>query len=441
MKEVLKFFSLASLLISIFFSGCTATNPLSHTSQNITVTESIGEEERVYFPNYNLSISKPPQEWVRQKDLDEGELVIWLNREAGSIIEIMASRAVKNLSYHNIAAEFNRITCNLVQQRSPSVICTIIEEKEVHFNSNQFYRVKIVYQGVSRDITVKSTIYLLRADNYVYHFLFMEEKHSLFANAMMQSLVIHENQRKSEFFQKTETPISLIDACYYGDLDRVKGLLNADVDINARDKDGVTALAYASDRGHMAIVRILLANNADVNTRSNIGSTALMNASYMGHVGIVNNLIARGADVNAQSNNGTTALMNAAAQGYREIVKILLANDANVDACDECGLNALWNAISSGHCDIVKILINNGVDVNKRANDGTTALMNAAFTGNIDMVKMLLEANAEINAKAANGWTALILAKSKGYSEIVKLLVDAGAFEDSPIEPGIYFKG
>jgi ankyrin repeat protein len=57
------------------------------------------------------------------------------------------------------------------------------------------------------------------------------------------------------------------------------------------------------------------------------------------------------------------------------------------------------------------------------------------------MVKMLLEANAEINAKAANGWTALILAKSKGYSEIVKLLVNAGAFEDSPIEPGIYFKG
>jgi len=382
MKEVLKFFPLASLLMSIFFSGCTATNPLSHTSQNITVTESIGEEERVYFPNYNLSISKPPQEWVRQKDLDEGELVIWLNREAGS----------------------NRITCNLVQQRSPSVICTIIEEKEVHFNSNQFYRVKIVYQGVSRDIVVKSTIYLLRADNYVYHFLFMEEKQSLFANEMMQSLVIHESQRKSEFFEKTETPISLIDACYYGDLDRVKGLLNADVDINARDKDGVTALAYASDRGHMAIVRILLANNADVNTRSNIGSTALMNASYMGHVGIVNNLIARGADVNAQSNNGTTALMNAAAQGYREIVKILLANDANVDACDECGLNALWNAISSGHRDIVKILINNGVDVNKRANDGTTALMNAAFTGNIDMVKMLLEANAEINAKAANGW-------------------------------------
>ena len=440
MKEVRKFFIYITIVFSVIFSGCAATTQLSETKKNSDLAESIAAEQRLFFPNYDFSIRKPPQEWEMQEGLGENELVIWLNREGGSIIEIMVSRAVRNLSYHKIATEFNRITCELVQQRSPTVSCAIIEEKEVDFNKNQFYHVRIIYQGLFHDTTVKSQIYLLRSDNFVYHFLFMGEKHTPLASEMMQSVVFYGNSGQDAFSEITSAPLSFIDACYYGDMGRVESLLHAGIDINSRNKDGVTALAYASGRGHMDIVQKLLDNNADVNISSNIGSTALMNAAYMGHVKIVSILIAGGADVNAQSKNGTSALMNAAAHGHLEIVEMLLANDADVDACDECGLNALWNAISSGHGEIVKLLINKGVNVNARADDGTTALMNAAFSGNIEMVTMLLATDAEINATAANGWNALMYAKSKDHSEIVRLLIDAGAVDDSPIDPGNFFK-
>lgn len=437
MKEVIRSIFIVSTLLSVVFSGCAATAPPSESSHDIKVAA----EERIFFPQYNLSVNKPPQEWEMQEDLGNGELAIWLNREDGSVIEIMVSRAVKNLSYHNIATDFSRITCDLIQQRSPAVTCAVLEEKEVNFNRNQFYSFRMVYQGISHDFSVKSLIYLHRADNVVYHFLFMEQNHTRLAREMMQSVVFHANQNKNEFSGKNAVQLSLIDASYYGEVERVESLLNTGVDINARNQDGVTALAYASGRGHKEIVLKLLANNAEVNTRSNVGSTALMNAAYMGRLKIVNILIAYGADVNVQSRNGTTALMNAAAHGYADVVEILLAHDADVDACDACGLSALWDAISSGYCNVAKMLISNGADVNARANDGTTVLMNAAFTGNSDMVKMLLAAGAEVNAKADNGWTALMHAKRKGYTEIVRLLIKAGAMEDSPLEPGVYFKG
>lgn len=440
MKEVLNTFFLLHVLFVICFSGCATVSPNAPVQETAS-TESAAAEERIFFPDYNLSISKPPLEWERQEDLGEGELVIWLNRAAGSVIEIVVSRAAGNFPYHKIASEFNRITCGLIQQRSPAVTCVILEEKEVIFNTNQFYLVRIVYQGPSRDSTVKSLVYLHRADNVVYHFLFMEEKLAHLADEMMQSVVFSENKGKNGATEKKTVQLSLIDACYDGDMARLESLLDAGIDINARNNDGVTALAYASDRGHTDIVKKLLANNADANVRSNIGSTPLMNAAYTGHVKIVNLLIASGADVNAKSVNGTTALMNAAAHGFVEIVEILLANDADINACDKCGLNALWNAVSSGYCDVAIILIRSGADVNAKANDGTTALMNAAFTGNMDMVRMLLQAGAAVNAKADNGWTALMLAKERGFADIVKVLIEAGAMEDSLSNPGFYFNG
>lgn len=440
MKAVLQKLFLVSTLFSFIFCGCAATIPTPESSHDIEVNDSVAAGERIYFPQYCLSINKPPQEWEMQKDPGEGELVIWLNREAGAVIEIMVSRAVKNLSYHDIAADFKKSTCDLVRQKTPTVTCAILEEKEVDFAGKQFYRIRIAYQGIFRDFSVKSLVYLHKTDSVVYHFLFMEEKQTDLTSEMMHSVVIYTDPGKSGVPEKIAPPLSLVDAAYYGDMERVESLLHAGVDVNARNEDGVTALAYACDRGHTEIVKKLLAHDADVNTSSNIGSTALMNAAYMGQEKIVNILIASGADVNAQSKNGTTALMNAAAHGYKEVVEILLAHGAAADVCDECGLNALWNAISSGHCDVTEILISNGADVNASANDGTTVLMNAAFTGNGDMVKMLLAAGAEVNARADNGWTALLLAKRKGHAGIVRLLIEAGAMEDSPKVPGIFFK-
>jgi len=60
------------------------------------------------------------------------------------------------------------------------------------------------------------------------------------------------------------------------DTENVKLLLKNGADVNARDKQDMTALMWASERGHTEMVKLLLENGADVNANNNDGQTALM---------------------------------------------------------------------------------------------------------------------------------------------------------------------
>ena len=66
------------------------------------------------------------------------------------------------------------------------------------------------------------------------------------------------------------------------DVERVRQLFRLGcptVVINSQNGGGTTALHWASDRGHEAVVRELLAHGADVNIKDKAGWTPLMNAS------------------------------------------------------------------------------------------------------------------------------------------------------------------
>ena len=56
-------------------------------------------------------------------------------------------------------------------------------------------------------------------------------------------------------------PNDLIRASEIGNLPRVKELIAAKADVNARTGDGTTALLLASQNGHLEIVRTLLTTN------------------------------------------------------------------------------------------------------------------------------------------------------------------------------------
>ena len=62
---------------------------------------------------------------------------------------------------------------------------------------------------------------------------------------------------------------------------------------------------------------------AKVNAKTKNGATALMAAAQNGHNEVVKALLANGADVNAKTKNGVTALMMAILRGHSEIVKML----------------------------------------------------------------------------------------------------------------------
>jgi ankyrin repeat protein len=65
--------------------------------------------------------------------------------------------------------------------------------------------------------------------------------------------------------------------------------------VNAKNKDGRTALMFASERGHKEVVKLLIEKGAGVNVKDKYGWTALKYASENGHQEIVELLKSYGA--------------------------------------------------------------------------------------------------------------------------------------------------
>jgi hypothetical protein len=106
-------------------------------------------------------------------------------------------------------------------------------------------------------------------------------------------------------------------------------LLQSNIDVNAKDNNGSTALIYASIGGHVNCIDMLIATRADVNTKDNDGRTALMGASVGGHVSCIDMLMSRGADVNAKTNDSTrTALLYAYVGGHTAVIEALRVHGA-----------------------------------------------------------------------------------------------------------------
>jgi ankyrin repeat protein len=83
--------------------------------------------------------------------------------------------------------------------------------------------------------------------------------------------------------------------CFVRQCERaVRVLLYTEAAVDARDKEGRTALMLAAGSGREWAVRLLLENEAAVNARDNGGETALMRAVSHGREDVVHLLLEEG---------------------------------------------------------------------------------------------------------------------------------------------------
>jgi ankyrin repeat protein len=113
----------------------------------------------------------------------------------------------------------------------------------------------------------------------------------------------------------------------------IRLLLEADVDIEARDSEGSTALHAAMNSMNEGVALLLLESGADINVLNDKNQTALHQAAISGGEGgaLVRLMIKTGVNVSAQDYRGQTALHAAVNEGAREAVVQLLI-DQGVDA-------------------------------------------------------------------------------------------------------------
>src|SRR5688572_4808251 len=97
----------------------------------------------------------------------------------------------------------------------------------------------------------------------------------------------------------------LSDAAMNGDVAAVRLLLDQNVDVNAAQGDGSTALHWAAYSGNVEIVRMLLASRANLKVKTRLGAlTPLMMAARNGHSDVIKLLLDAKDDVTATNANG-----------------------------------------------------------------------------------------------------------------------------------------
>jgi ankyrin repeat protein len=139
----------------------------------------------------------------------------------------------------------------------------------------------------------------------------------------------------------------LVVAARVGDTGLVERLLRRGALLAAAE--GWTALHWAASAGRDAAVAVLLDAGLEVNARDVMGNTPLLVAADEGHVGVVRVLLERGADIDAINDDGFTALMLAAVSNHTEAIQILVDAGAKIDMNDERGRTVLTWAARHGH--------------------------------------------------------------------------------------------
>jgi ankyrin repeat protein len=259
-----------------------------------------------------------------------------------------------------------------------------------------------------------------------------------------------------------------------GKRDAVQALIRHGARVDAAENlNGTTALMWAAEQGHAAVVQLLLENGSSVNAKSKViqpirrnglgfaraardgqiptetlgGLTALLFAARQGSLDTVRILLASGADVRLAAVDGSSPLLVAVQNGYYEIARFLLdhgadPNQANLKNWTPIYLavanrDALTTAVPSpgneGALDFIQLLLDKGAEPNQRiksrtevhqANtslwlkeEGATPLLRAALCGDLTLVRLLLAHGADPLIGTFDKTTPLMVASGVGWAE------------------------
>ncbi len=266
----------------------------------------------------------------------------------------------------------------------------------------------------------------------------------------------------------------LTDACFKGDISKVKTLISSGADLNSKDKNGIPALVIATYLGRTEIVKLLLDGGANVNDRISGGwdgftkyvdrvkagkedpqltidkfipdmtvrtndlpyligdqeeeLNAIMVASYMGYEEIVNLLLEKKADLGANSKKGWSPLIFAATRNYPRIVESLIRAGAGIDHRDKKMNTALFYAVLAGNNAVVKVLLSNGASTDDKMFSPVkySPLQLAAYLRNFEVVQDLVAAGADVNFMGMHMKNAFVFAVENGDYQIAKFLLERG---------------
>ncbi len=215
-----------------------------------------------------------------------------------------------------------------------------------------------------------------------------------------------------------------------GEHQRLRQLLEADIEPEGRDAGGRTPLIAAAAAGNLPMVQEILEAGGDVNARApgNPGQAATERGPSMATIAddiddpqarqLMKGIGQLVGDGKTRALN-VTALSAATESGNGEIVSVLIG--AGADLFGHGDLTPLQFAAQQGDPDVVRALLDGGAAPDQPGEDDWTPLISAAFEGYPEIVRLLIDAGADPDCKSGKD-TAIIIAAESGHREIVDML-------------------
>ena len=227
-----------------------------------------------------------------------------------------------------------------------------------------------------------------------------------------------------------------------GDFTTVEAMVRQkEVDVDAEDTLGLTALIRAAERGDKQMTSYLLEMGADVNKASTgTGENPLLNATENAKTEVIELLLEKGADVNKGDLRGKTPLLEAVQQKNKWLTARFIKEGADINHQNKWGQTPLMRAVLNQDQELTTLLLQAGAKVNKQDEKGKTALHLAVENKNIDLVTSLVDAGADLEIKTKDGKTALETAFDVKEPELFEFLVRLGAKTQMSLPDGVASK-
>jgi hypothetical protein len=136
-----------------------------------------------------------------------------------------------------------------------------------------------------------------------------------------------------------------------------------DILAHSRDAHGNTLLMIACQASKQDIINLMIQKDVDVNAQNYMGVTALHIVCYdatSDSYSMCERLIQAGAGIDAADAEGCTPLHYAASGGHASLVALLLMYGAAAARQDAMGYTAQDYAVQSNHMEVVQLLFHTG---------------------------------------------------------------------------------